>query len=226
MQFVDPKNDFAFKKIFCNKTKKEILISFLNSIIPDNSADKKIINYEILNINPLFISATTINNNKILILYKYILNNHNFSIDTNIERIGNILKSNNLEWSYFSLYLNIYVNTATKAIFNSSDSYYNIFFTSDKDTGHLDLKYFDCIIELPKFKKELNQLETILDKWIYFIKNVTNLEIIPKEYESLKEFKEAFTIATQYNWNKNELEVYDYMKIKAWDDMNTLSNRA
>jgi len=33
MKFVDPKNDFAFKKIFADETKKEILISLLNAIL-------------------------------------------------------------------------------------------------------------------------------------------------------------------------------------------------
>jgi len=33
MKFADPKNDLAFKKIFGNENKKEILISFLNSIL-------------------------------------------------------------------------------------------------------------------------------------------------------------------------------------------------
>ena len=33
MQFVDPKNDLAFKKIFGNEGKKEILISLLNAIL-------------------------------------------------------------------------------------------------------------------------------------------------------------------------------------------------
>ncbi|MBF0537429.1 MAG: PD-(D/E)XK nuclease family transposase [Nitrospirae bacterium] len=33
MQFVDVRSDIAFKKIFGNEGKKEILISFLNSVL-------------------------------------------------------------------------------------------------------------------------------------------------------------------------------------------------
>ena len=33
MIFADPKNDLAFKKIFGDKNKREILISFLNSVL-------------------------------------------------------------------------------------------------------------------------------------------------------------------------------------------------
>jgi len=33
MNFADPKNDVAFRKIFGNENKKVILISFLNSVL-------------------------------------------------------------------------------------------------------------------------------------------------------------------------------------------------
>ncbi len=33
MQFADIKNDIAFRKIFGNETKKEILIAFLNAVL-------------------------------------------------------------------------------------------------------------------------------------------------------------------------------------------------
>ena len=33
MKFADPKNDIAFKKIFGDGNKTEVLISFLNSIL-------------------------------------------------------------------------------------------------------------------------------------------------------------------------------------------------
>jgi hypothetical protein len=33
MKFADPKNDLAFKKIFGDENKTEVLISFLNSIL-------------------------------------------------------------------------------------------------------------------------------------------------------------------------------------------------
>lgn len=40
MKFADPKNDIAFKKIFANENKKEILISFLNAILAKKSKVK------------------------------------------------------------------------------------------------------------------------------------------------------------------------------------------
>ena len=42
MQFLDPKIDFVFKKLFGTQTKKEITISFLNSIL-NRSENSRII---------------------------------------------------------------------------------------------------------------------------------------------------------------------------------------
>ena len=44
MKFADPKNDIAFKKIFGDENHKEILISFLNSVLDfkDNKAIKTV----------------------------------------------------------------------------------------------------------------------------------------------------------------------------------------
>ena len=48
MKFVDIKNDVAFRKIFGNENKKEILISFLNAIL-DFPEGKRIVDVEIKN---------------------------------------------------------------------------------------------------------------------------------------------------------------------------------
>jgi predicted transposase/invertase (TIGR01784 family) len=48
MKFVDVKNDVAFRKIFGNENKKEILISFLNAVLK-LTGDKRINNVVIAN---------------------------------------------------------------------------------------------------------------------------------------------------------------------------------
>ena len=48
MKFADPKNDIAFKKIFGDENKTEVLISFLNSIL-DFKNTKQIKSLTILN---------------------------------------------------------------------------------------------------------------------------------------------------------------------------------
>ena len=44
MKYINPKNDIAFKKIFANDKKKNILIGFLNAILEKNIIDVTILN--------------------------------------------------------------------------------------------------------------------------------------------------------------------------------------
>ncbi|MFH1095905.1 MAG: Rpn family recombination-promoting nuclease/putative transposase, partial [Candidatus Desantisbacteria bacterium] len=72
------------------------------------------------------------------------------------------------------------------------------------------IKYNDEIelifIELPKFKKDENDLDSITDKWIYFIKNAGRLEYTPKELVKEAEIKAAFGIANTAGMSKKELD--------------------
>jgi len=61
-------------------------------------------------------------------------------------------------------------------------------------------------LELPKFKKELSDLETKTEKWIYFIKSAQGLEVIPSSLETESEIKAALNIANRANLNNEELE--------------------
>jgi hypothetical protein len=47
--FVDPRNDVAFRKIFGDENKKEILISFLNNILEFSGTVKEIMDITIQN---------------------------------------------------------------------------------------------------------------------------------------------------------------------------------
>ena len=46
-------------------------------------------------------------------------------------------------------------------------------------------------VELPKFTKELDELETLADKWIYFIKCARGLETIPETMSQVPEIRRA-----------------------------------
>jgi len=104
-----------------------------------------------------------------------------------------------------------------------NQSYISRHLIINQETNTQDLKDFEfSFIELPKFNKELEELESMLDKWIYFIKNASDLTVIPTQYENLEDFKEAFTIATQTTWDIKELEVYEYMSLREFDELNAL----
>ena len=61
-------------------------------------------------------------------------------------------------------------------------------------------------LELPKFNKELSALETLSDKWIYFLKSAPSLEVIPSSLGEVSEIEAALNIANRADLNNQELE--------------------
>ncbi|MEY4553473.1 MAG: hypothetical protein RL099_1801, partial [Bacteroidota bacterium] len=62
-----------------------------------------------------------------------------------------------------------------------------------------------------------NELESVIDQWVYFIKNAENLHVVP---ENLKDegLKFAYEDANKHNWTPAELEAYDYVLMREQDD--------
>jgi len=77
-------------------------------------------------------------------------------------------------------------------------------------------------VELPKFKKNLEQLETIADKWIYFIKNAPSLEIIPGKMGEVSEINQAFEMANEANLSLAELEALEKREMVIEDQRNLI----
>jgi predicted transposase/invertase (TIGR01784 family) len=73
-------------------------------------------------------------------------------------------------------------------------------------------------IELPKFNKTIDELETSIDQWTYFIKNAANLSVIPDNVKD-EGLKEAYLEADKHNWTQLELEDYLRASLKEQDDI-------
>ena len=231
MKFADPKNDLAFKKIFGNEKHKNILISFLNSVL-DFQDEKTIV--DVTMANPYQVPKIPELKETILDIRATNRNGDTFIVEMQRKDLGDFTKRSLYYTSkaYSSQLPKGNNYTELKKVYFIGILNFNIFENKNYISRHLiinqetktqDLDDFEfTFIELPKFKKELEELETILDKWIYFIKNASDLTLIPKQYENIQEFQEAFNIATQTTWNTKELEVYEYMSLKEFDEINAL----
>lgn len=90
-----------------------------------------------------------------------------------------------------------------------------------------NLRYTDnnmelVFVELPKFTKDLSQLETLVDKWIYFIKYANTLTQIPETMDIVPEIHQAFDIANQVNLNPDELEAIERQEMFFYDQQGAL----
>jgi predicted transposase/invertase (TIGR01784 family) len=220
MRFADPKNDVAFKKIFGDENHKEVLISFLNSIL-DFKDSMKIKDVTI--VNPYQVPKIKDLKNTILDIKATNENNQEFIVEMQVEKDKNFAKRSLYYTSksyvnqidngerYPELKKVYFIGILDFAIFDTKN-YLSNHLILDTKTNICELKDFEfTFIELKKFNLSLQQCDTIAKKWIYFIQNASSFDLIPKEYENIKEFRTAFNTAKIYNWNKDELEVYDYV---------------
>ncbi|MBP0031238.1 DUF4351 domain-containing protein, partial [Roseofilum sp. Guam] len=63
--------------------------------------------------------------------------------------------------------------------------------------------------EIPKFNKSLSELQTLTDKWIYFLKEAALLEEIPENLGEVSEIELALNLASQANMTPEEFEIVD-----------------
>jgi predicted transposase/invertase (TIGR01784 family) len=231
MQFADPKNDLAFKKIFGDKNHTNILISLLNSIL-DFKEGKLISEVELA--NPYQIPKIPELKETILDIKATNKNGENFIVEMQRKDLHNFTKRSlyytakayseqlDIGNDYSKLKKVYFIGIVNFNIFDNKN-YISRHLIVNQETSKQDLDDFEfSFIELPKFNKNLDNLKTILDKWIYFIQNANSLEMIPEPYKQNKELNDAFVIATQTTWNKKELAVYDYVKLKEFDEINAL----
>ena len=231
MKFADPKNDLAFKKIFGNENHKNILISFLNAVL-DFQGERSIVDVSLA--NPYQVPKIPELKETILDIKAYNKEGDSFIVEMQKKDLGDFTKRSLYYTSkayvaqlpkgqdYTVLKKVYFIGILNFTIFENKN-YISRHLIINQETNTQDLSDFEfTFIELPKFKKDLDHLETLLDKWIYFLKNASDLQMIPQIYHNIEEFQEAFEIVTQTSWDNKELEVYDYMRLKEFDELNAL----
>ena len=225
MRFVDVKSDIAFKKVFGNENKKEILISFINAVL-GLKGEKEIGDMTIL--NPY--QAPRIAELKKTTLDIRAVNKEGitFIVEIQIQKKAGFEKrvlyytskayvgQLKMGEDYPTLNQVIFIGIMGFSIFEG-DNYLTRHLILNTDTYKQELKDLEFnFIELSKFKKVEEDLETIVDKWIFFIKNAENLIMIPKSAD-FPELKEAYDVADKIGWSKEELDIYDYWLMKEQD---------
>ena len=224
MRFIDPKIDFAFKKIFGSSDSKDILINFLNAILYE--AQPVIEDLEIIDSQPenptLGVQETrldvkaTINGDRIALVEIQLINVPSFGNRV----LYNAAKSYSQQLTgkdrYERLKTVISVKIADFEMFENQPEFMSRFVFQEKEQQFEspDTAIELVFIELPKFSKELAALETTADQWIYFLKNTSTLETVPETLSAVPEIQKAFRIAREDNFTQEELK--ELQKQKLW----------
>jgi predicted transposase/invertase (TIGR01784 family) len=230
MKFVDIKNDVAFRKIFGNENKKEILISFLNAIL-DLQQGRLIVSIEIQ--NPYLLPEIKDLKSSILDVKVTDQRDITYIVEMQVEEPDGFEKrvqyytarqySQQIEKGedYPKLNQVVFIGILNFKFFEGKD-YITQHLIINTKTGKQELKDFEFnFIELPNFKKKITECGSLVDKWIYFIKNSTKLEVIPANVDD-EGLKLAYQDADKHNWTKAELDAYDYASMRKQDEIGKL----
>ena len=227
MQFADIKNDIAFRKIFGNETKTGILISFLNAVLK-LEGNNQIVWVEILNLYQLprmAGSKTTIldvrakdQNGNFYIVEMQVTDRA--GLDKRIVYYGAKSYAAQLDSgeNYYQLKPVIFIGILDFE-YMRNPHYLSRHLILDADTHEHKLKDLEfTFIELPKFNKSEAELENLTEKWIYFIKNAGDLDLIPASVND-EGLKSAYEEADLHTWTKEELEEYEYARMRETDEI-------
>lgn len=216
-KYINPLTDFGFKKLFGTEPNKELLIDFLNQILPDQHLIKDLTysNNEKLGQNDLDRKA-------IFDLYCIGESGERFIVEVQKAK-QNYFKDRSINYSSFPIQ-----EQAQKGDWNYSlDSVYTVvildfIFEDSKSTPDLihrvELKNQNCevfydklkfiYIELPKFRKSEEELENEFDKWLYIFRHLSKLEGRPKKLQS-RIFKKLFEAAEIAKFTPEERVAYE-----------------
>ncbi len=230
MQFVDIKNDIAFRKIFGNENKKIILLSFLNAVMKlegtNRMAEVEIINpYQLPIIKNLKASIIDVKardeKGQTYIVEMQVAEPD--GLDKRLLYYAGKEYAQQIESGeqYTRLRPVIFIGIFDFH-FTKGTKYLAHHAVCDVEDGERVIKDMDFyFIELPKFHISLPDLTEITDKWIYFIKEAENLEVIPENVDD-EGLKEAYKDANRHSWTKDELDAYNYSAMREQDERGKL----
>ena len=228
MRFISPKVDYAFKKIFGSEQSQNILISFLNAII---YGGEKIIE-SLTIINPYNPGQVMTLKDSYLDVKAVLFDGSIVVIEMQIARVSAFSKrviynlgkayTNQLRIgdNYLILKPAIAVTIIDFIKFENRENVINHFVFQEKTEKfeYSDTELQLIFIELPKFKKTLSELNSLSDKWIYFLKEATTLDNIPESLGEVSEIELALNIANQAKMTVEELEIVERRAIMLQDE--------
>jgi predicted transposase/invertase (TIGR01784 family) len=227
MRFIDPRTDFAFKKIFGSDKSKPILISFLNALVyqgEDRIKDLEIIDpyqaAKILGLKDTYLDVKVVldDNTRVIIemQYDYVPGFEQRILYNGAKGYANQLVKGQ---RYRELNSVIALTITNFKLFKNLSEVITYFEFKERNT--LMAYPFSAItmifVELPKFKKELTELNDIIDKWLYFLSKTWELEEIPQKLEQIEPIKEALLIANRASFTPEELDTIEQQEFYRYD---------
>lgn len=228
-KFLDPKNDVAFKKIFGTEKNKDILIHFLNDVItfPGNSVicdvsflktelDPMIAAHKASIVDVLCVDEKGVT----YIVEMQVTKQKGFEKRAQYYAAKAYTSQAKRGGKYCNLKEVIFLAIADFIMFPQKSGYKSDHVILDRETLENDLKDFSfTFLELPKFQKEIHDLSSRLEKWLYFFKYAEDTE--EKEIQEIagsdSVIEQAYEELNRFSWDDQDLRNYEAVEKRERD---------
>jgi len=235
-KYVNPFTDFGFKKIFGEEASKPLLIDFLNALLPPEDKIYKL-NFR----NSEQTGLSEYDRRAIFDIYcenekgeKFIVElqkaKQNFFKDRTIYYATFPIReqAEKGEWNYElkSVYC-IGILDFTFDDYETEPEKHEVLHTIKLKNQHGKVFYDKLTfiyLEMPNFKLGEQELASRLDKWLYFIKNLEDFQLIPSIFSD-EVFNQAFEKAELAKLGQAELEKYE-SSLKIYRDLKGVMDTA
>ncbi|MCH4830549.1 MULTISPECIES: Rpn family recombination-promoting nuclease/putative transposase [Flavobacterium] len=228
-KYINPFTDFGFKKIFGEEASKNLLIDFLNALLPEYDQIK-----ELSFKNTEQLGQSDLDRKAIYDIYCENEKGEKFIVELQKAK-QNYFKERTIYYSTFPIREQAEKgewNYNLKAVYcvGVLDFTFDDYETEPErsEVVHtIKLKnqngkvFYDKLtyiyLEMPNFNKQENQLNSRLDKWLYFIKNLEDFQNIPTIFKD-EVFTQAFEKAELVNFGQLDLDKYE-SSLKVYRDL-------
>lgn len=218
-KYVNPFTDFGFKKLFGEEPNKDLLLDFLNELLREEQGEITELSYlknehldQDLNRKAIFDLYCT-NERGERFIVELQKTKQNFFKDRTVYYSTFPIReqAKRADWNYE---LNaVYTIAILDFVFDEGkhepNKYRYDIKLMDKETCEVFYDKLTFIyLEMPKFSKTLDELESRFDKWLYVLRNLNKLERVP---DTLKEkvFERLFETAEIAKFNTEQLNSYE-----------------
>ena len=235
-KYINPFTDFGFKKIFGEEASKPLLLDFLNALLPQQN---KIFDLTFKNTEQL--GQTDLDRKAIYDIYCESENGEKFIVELQKAK-QNYFKERTIYYSTFPIREQAEKgewNYNLKAVYcvgildftfddyetepEKSEVVHTIKLKNQNGKTFYD-KLTYIYLEMPNFSKTETDLNTRLDKWLYFIKHLEDFQTIPTIFKD-EVFTKAFEKAELAKFNQTELDSYEN-SLKTYRDLKAVIDTA
>jgi len=217
--YLSPKSDITFKKVFGNEHHKIVTISFLNSIL-NLKDDKRITEIsfvdtanvrEAMSLKDTFIDVHCVDGIGNHFLIEMQVDSQAWFIQRALYYLS-LVFARQLPYgiNYHKLVPVICITILNHIKFPEHNNVMSHYVFIEKNSLQLlPEQYLELyFIELPKFTKTEDQLETEIDEWLFFMTSAQDVQAVPQKMKKSKEFQEAFHVLDKMKWTEAEFFAY------------------